>query len=266
MPFKIGQLDGSAPRQTEIRVIKRKASIELIAEQYQAFLESRDAEQEGEVQREEDPVVEEPTLKPTIFDPNQLRSASRQRAASCSAAAYLTPRPIESTIVDFEEVNSAEDVIYFKPVSYSSYDPIPSPQQSPSYDKPLPRTPPSDRPFQTCVSLLVDELTSVLATSPTGEYMDDSSSQEMQINTMIEVYERTREQAQSRGVGGSEQQHNVRDMFDCWLEALHAMRSSYADEFASGERRPPRRELKYRRVLGAQDMNMRAMQCRPVYW
>ncbi|KAL6852393.1 hypothetical protein ACO1O0_006937 [Amphichorda felina] len=226
-PFKIAQLDGSAPRRKEIRVIKRRASIELIAEQYQAFLESRDArdeleESEYEARQEDDG----PRLQPTQFDPGLdhprevfLDAPGPEEPDSLSPAS-------DCTLVAFEE----EDAIYFKPISFSSPEPSPHPERH-SFDKPLPR-PPSDpgiQPLQACISMLVKELTSAMPVAAGG------SSQALQISAMIEAYERLRDQVEATGMGESEER-SVRSMFDCWLAALHTMHRSYTRGAVVNER------------------------------
>lgn len=215
-PFKIGQLDGTAPRKKEIRVIKRRASIELIAEQYQAFLESRDAENEEESDYE-GKLDDNARLESTQFDPaldqprEVLLDALRPEPNNLSPAS-------DGTLVAFEE-----DVIYFKPVSFSSPEPSPRPERQ-SFDKPLPRPPsdPGNQPLQTCIAMLVKELTNAMPRQAPGD-----SSQALQISVMIEAYERLRDQAVTTGMGELEQR-NVRSMFDCWLAALHTMHRSHS--------------------------------------
>lgn len=254
-PFKISQLDGSAPRRAEIRVIKRKASVELIAEQYQAFLESRDAEEEDTrsghdsyEHEERAPAVlqEAPTLLlPTRFDPQAYQAVAHRRQEDEFPAPFSSPASSAGTLVDFEAVESEEDVIYFKPVSFPSR-PTRSRSESQGCDKPLPMPPPSAAPLQTCVSLVVDELaTTSLPMPQTGA---TSGARSLEINTMIEVYERVRGQLDSNAAGCREQD-SVRAMFDCWLAALHTMHHrSYASDMLS---EPPahRRERPSRRIL-----------------
>lgn len=262
-PFKIGQLDGSAPRQTEIRVVKRKASIELIAEQYQALLESRDADDDENFSEEDYQHNEEENafiLQPTRFDPSQNSPAKKspdsllEPPAIIEATSPLTsPASSSKTLIDFEQVQLAEDAIYFRPISF------PTPNQSPQQrlepqacDKPLPMPPPpSDQPLQACVALLVEELTSVLPhRRPRAGSTGGDNTQALQINTMIEAYERVRDQLPTTSMAAS-QQNDVRALFDCWLTALHTMHRSYSGGIFADDRRyhAQKWDLKGRRVV-----------------
>lgn len=264
-PFKISQLDGSAPRRAEIRVIKRKASVELIAEQYQAFLESRDAEEEEpqtspDSSCELEPILlpalqEAPTLlQPTRYDPNAFRVPSDRRRQDVEyASPSASPASSAGTLVDFEAVESEEDVIYFKPVSFPSH-PTRARSESQGCDKPLPRPPPSAEPLQKCVSLVVEELST---TMPLPQTERGSNSRSLEINTMIEVYERVRGQLDSSEMGRTEQD-SIRSMFDCWLAALHTMHHrSYAGDVL-GDQSPDRRQRSGRRIDRQQQRGMRA--------
>lgn len=258
--FKIGQLDGSQPRKKEIRVIKRRASVELIAEQYQAFLESRDAEEENESE-DEDVLMEETSnprepstilLEPTRYDPSRdalsPRSVpsprSRQGSLDQSRETVLhAPEPAEpntlspgsdGTFVAFEE-----DAIYFKPVSFSdSPAPSPAPERSSferrSFDKPLPKPPSSSdgsTPLQKSISMLVKQLSGAMPQPASPD-----RTQGLQISIMIESYERLRDQLDTSSMGDAEAR-SVRLMFDGWLAALHTMhrtftRSSFSERQA----------------------------------
>lgn len=307
--FKIGQLDGSAPRRREIRVVKRRASIELIAEQYQAILESRDFRDEAaeaapvnesEHERPSTPdwwqhqshhnhsprhspprqgspqnhsprhhspprqasprydgrSSQEDTLErlsPTRFDPS---AADRSREVVLDMPARPPGPPNLSPASDGTLVAFEEDAIYFKPISFSSPEPSPTPDRQSFEDKPLPMTPPqqrrqqhrqpqqqprsqsqhktrsratsqSDQPgnaLQTCIAMLVRELTTSMPAQ-----QKQVSAQQLQVETMIEAYERLRDQAvMGVGAGDAEQQRAVRSMFDCWLAALHTMHRGFA--------------------------------------
>lgn len=240
--FKIGQLDGSQPRKKEIRVIKRKASVELIAEQYQAFLESRDAEEEEDSENEdgheEDTLTpREPSailLEPTKFDPSQAAPSPHSRHGSHDHRETVldAPGPAEpntlspgsdGTLVAFEE-----DAIYFKPVSFSdSPAPSPAPSRSSferrSFDKPLPKPPSSSdgsTPLQKSIAMLVKQLSQSMP-QPTPD-----QNQGLQISLMIDSYERLRDQVDTSNMGDAEAR-NVRSMFDSWLAALHTMHRSF---------------------------------------
>ncbi|KFH40421.1 hypothetical protein ACRE_089080 [Hapsidospora chrysogenum ATCC 11550] len=235
-PLKIGQLDGSAPRRKEIRVIKKRASIELIAEQYQAFLESRDAGDGHESDYDEELAEDTVRLEPTQYDGDH--GSSRQGSLDRPREVILeSPGPAEpnnlspasdGTLVAFEE-----DAIYFKPVSFSSPEPSPRAEQQ-TFDKPLPK-PPTDagnQPLQACITMLVKELTSAM---PRQQSTPGDNSQVLQISVMIEAYERLRDQVETMGMGDAEQR-SVRSMFDCWLAALHTMHRSYSRYFPVSER------------------------------
>ncbi|KAI6783566.1 uncharacterized protein J7T54_005595 [Emericellopsis cladophorae] len=244
--FKLASFDGLSPKKSvkEIRVVKRKASVELIAEQYQAFLESRDAEEEEEEAAASEegerlealkntldspmptPPQEAPLLlEPVRFDPSthatpvqpqqspkaspvRDTSSDRQRETIVEAArpeaTTLSPGS-DGTLVAFEE-----DAIYFKPVSFSC-DSSPPASQRQSLDKPLPRTPqPETTPLSTSISMLSKELTAGMP------------SDALQIGVMIEAYERLRDQTDTKDMGEDERR-NMRSMFDSWLAALHTM-------------------------------------------
>ena len=255
-PFKIGQLDGSCPRQKEIRVIKRRASIELIAEQYQAFLESRDADEENDSDHESE-IEEGPRSEVMILEPNRYQgdrppssrpgSGDQQRETILEAPEPELPNlspASDGTLVAFEE-----DAIYFKPVSFSPDSPAHSPPphrtsfppQRSSFDeeKPLPRPPSGqgNQPLQTAISLLVKELSSSLPQSP-GSAVPDST-QSLQISTMIQAYQRLRDTVDTSSMGEAEER-NVRGMFDCWLAALHTMNRSRVRGASVSERQTER--------------------------
>ncbi|KAH8176975.1 hypothetical protein LIA77_02057 [Sarocladium implicatum] len=246
-PFKISQLDGSAPRRAEIRVIKRKASVELIAEQYQAFLESRDAEEESHAGHEEfdddeaTPTSEEAPmlLLPTRFDPDAYRAEMEGRNQERDFSPSASPASSVCTLVDFEAVEAEQDVIYFKPVSFPSRSNR-SRSDSQGCDKPLPMPPPTVEPLQTCVSLVVEDMATKFPTSPHPASLGAGG---YEINTMIEVYERVREQLNSSELGYAEQK-SVRAMFDCWLAALHTM---HHRSYAAGKGRVFSEQPLYRR-------------------
>lgn len=252
--FKIGQLDGSQPRKKEIRVIKRKASVELIAEQYQAFLEARDEEEEDESGHEDEDEDQRETLKPqepstillepTRFDPSQIthspysdpsphsRSGSRDSARETvlNAPGPAEPNNLspgsDGTLVAFEE-----DAIYFKPVSFSD-----SPASSPaperasfdrrSFDKPLPKPPSSSAsdgstPLQKTIAMLVKELSGAMPQPASKD-----NTQGLQISLMIESYQRLRDQVDTSSMDDAEAR-SVRLMFDGWLAALHTMHRTF---------------------------------------
>lgn len=242
--FKLASFDGLSPKKSvkEIPVVKRKASVELIAEQYQAFLESRDAEEEEEAAASEeeerlealkntlDPPMPTPPqeapllLEPVRFDPSthatlaqqqspkgspvRDTSSDRQRETTIEAprpeATTLSPGS-DGTLVAFEE-----DAIYFKPVSFSC-DASPPASRRQSLDKPLPRTP---QPETTSLSASI----SMLAKALTAGMPSDA----LQIGVMIEAYERLRDQTDTKDMG-EEERRNMRSMFDSWLAALHTM-------------------------------------------
>ncbi|KAF4122116.1 hypothetical protein GMORB2_7709 [Geosmithia morbida] len=170
--LKIGQLDGSAPRRREIRVIKKRASIELIAEQYQAVLESRDRKEEeaaaaagGDLeypdgsrptmtadgqQRGQDSTTQESglaleRLKPTCFDAAQDTPPQDGQEVVFDLPIHAPDEPDLSPASDGTFVAFEEDAIYFKPISFSTtLEPSPSPErQSFEDDRPLPPTPTS---------------------------------------------------------------------------------------------------------------------------
>jgi hypothetical protein len=226
-PFKIGQLDGSAPRQPEIRVVKRRASIELIAEQYQALLESRDDEDE-ETSSDEEFQEGVLLLQPTRFEPEERPVERDHVHGPLQAAAQIEPSGLspasDGTFVDFEE-----DAIYFKPISF---DPEPSPPSEPcDYDKPLPMTPPEKKkPLRACLSLLVDNITSEVQPQP------GNNMKALQISAMINMYENLRHNIKTADMDESEREA-VRSMFDCWLAALHAVHLSCARDSSNNQDR-----------------------------
>ena len=237
--FSIDQTDSNSVKRRRWRAASSEdnsCSVELIAEQYRMLLENTIDEEAN------------PSRAPSRHSPHSPETASlsklgesetdqRRNESSAiqenvqwslsdpqlSSAAYSPPSD-DGTLVAFEE-----DVIYFKPVSYT---PAPSPPllEAKTYGGAPPQhaahAPAHDSvSLQICVDLLTRELSTAFARE--GK---DTSAQ--QVWVMIEAYERLRSQmAQDDELGISERQ-NVACIFDSWLASLHTLHKSLVDRTA----------------------------------
>ncbi|KAK1836696.1 hypothetical protein QBC39DRAFT_56732 [Podospora conica] len=222
--FSIGQLE-NIPRPAN--ALGRTSSVELIAEQYKALIESQesvlgDAHSEPPLSRNGDDAPE--PLGGRVLrrqqSSDELDTASPFHAPSHQILAG-SPTSDDGTLVSFEE-----DRVYFKPVSFSPEPRSPLPNFSQQLH-PLP-TPSDDvlssnLSLQICLDLLTRDLSSALASRPSRSSPETSA---LQVWCMIEAYERLRDQLAPGQAGGP-----VADMFDTWLRALYRIH----DDLTGGE-------------------------------
>ncbi|KAK4039232.1 hypothetical protein C8A01DRAFT_47256 [Parachaetomium inaequale] len=222
--FSAGQLE-DMPRPTN--TLGRTSSVDLIAEQYRAVLES----QRCSVYSDDS---EEPALSPRDSDTDEPPVTLRRRRSSgylqneAPLGEYSTTRMVElpnpsptsddGTLVSFQD----EGTVYFKPLSFS---PEP-PEESPGSRIPLSRqTSAEDNvSLQICLDLLTRELSSAIAGRPCPSPKDTSA---LQIWAMIEAYERLRDQMAELS-HSNEQARSMEMMFDMWLRALYSIHDTMA--------------------------------------
>lgn len=223
--FRIGQLETPVtPREMparEIEAPEKTSSVELIAEQYRALLETQDHSDMDDAWSDRRPSHENLRVPQTYV--------SRKSSESSRSRTHLEPPPRQTnhgknlprrppTPDDEGLVSFEEDAIYFKPISFS---PEPSPRQS-LFKEASPHPPQDNLSLQICLDLLTRELSSALAARPnrTG-----SEAAALQIWVMIEAYERLQDQISSLGIENKELKQ-VGLMFNTWLSALYSIHNS----------------------------------------
>ncbi|KAI6760939.1 hypothetical protein HG530_009799 [Fusarium avenaceum] len=235
--FRIGQLEQHALARKAKDTQEKTSSVELIADQYNAVLESRDGP----------PALETylPSNQSTYsFDDTPLQippyGAKRQSVRTSKTYSSMTAVPrqlrpkLRTAATHDTNVAAVEgDTIYFKPYSLS---PPPSPDQTPG----TPRhswtdefRPPSSSghsfqeniSLQIALDLLTSELSSVVSGRPQRNGQDTAA---LQIWVMIEAYERLRDQLTRQEPSNAEAQ-KVATMFDCWLTSLYSIHSSLTE-------------------------------------
>ena len=190
----------------------KTSSVELIAEQYRALLESRnsmltDSHSEPPPSRDgaDDIYVE---IRRNSSD-DLLVDLGREPPAV--AVLGSSPTSEDETLVSFEE-----ETVYFKPVSFS---PEPLSPAAQNHEFPIlgsPSSAPDSLSLQICLDLLTRELFSATR---------DSDASALQIWVMIEAYERLRDQLLDARLRPDELQPLVL-MFDMWLRALYTIHDS----------------------------------------
>ncbi|KAK4180247.1 hypothetical protein QBC36DRAFT_36776 [Triangularia setosa] len=225
--FSIGQLEG-IPRPSN--ALARASTVELIAEQYRALLESENSEP-----------------PPTSRGPERRLSIRRQQSSEHLQDESHVPSPLrpmdavassptsdDETLVSFEE-----ETVYFKPVSFS---PEPSPRLPP---RRLTHTPaPDNLSLQICLDLLTRDLASALASRPSRTNSETSA---LQIWVMIEAYERLRDQLSNAGLG-CEEYGALESMLNLWLRALYSIH----DNLTGGDQQS---ESDYGEDLGTEELD-----------
>lgn len=212
--FSIGQLE-DIPRPGN--GLGRTSSVDLIAEQYRAVLESRHSSVYSN-----DP--SEPALLPPHDDGDGEGPPLMQRPDSLG---YLqdetligTPTGMtqlshpSATSDDGTLVSFQDETVYFKPVSFS---PGPESPLPPLSRQTTTDTTDDNVSLQICLDLLTRELSSAFAGRPCGSSAGTSA---LQIWVMIEAYERLRDQMAELSQG-NEQARSMEMMFDMWLRALY---------------------------------------------
>ncbi|KAK3995849.1 hypothetical protein QBC44DRAFT_14608 [Cladorrhinum sp. PSN332] len=219
--FSIGQLE-DIPRPRN--ALGKTSSVELIAEQYRALLESEDSD----LSIYSDSYSEPPPSRQGL-DQHRPLSIRRQQSSgdlrhstelgrrSEYPSNLVTGSPSSSddgTLVSFEE-----ETVYFKPVSFS---PEPSPDLHP-----LPPTPaaPESLSLQICLDLLTRDLSSALASRPSRSSPETSA---LQVWVMIEAYEKLRDQLSEKRLG-CEETGTLEAMLNTWLRALYSVHDSLTE-------------------------------------
>ena len=228
--FRIGQVEKPFPsRRAAADAAGKTRSIDLIAGQYQALLESRDAVEYEALLGLSDPDVVSPHIvQPTVEDDPIAPLYPEDRAIKRPKPTRL-PTQGEPGFVAFEE-----DVIYFKPISFA---PEPSPRtlQPVTYQSsksPSPEDSPahSSRTHQASQDMLAKEMTTALTTGM-GMGMDQTRSIDPthQIGVMIQTYKHLRDQVAEKDLRDPEAQ-NVRWAFDSWLAALSTVQENFSND------------------------------------
>ncbi|KAK4128428.1 hypothetical protein N657DRAFT_564290 [Parathielavia appendiculata] len=224
--------------QPPTHVLGRTSSVDRIAEQYKAVLESRPRSLCWDDSSELE-------LSPADSDTEQPVTLRQHRSSCCPGgdesclshpsrtAAFPKPSPMSSddgTLVSFQE-----ETVYFKPVSFPTSKP-----EAPSFAKPEPPTVPLSRQttaaaadadadadenvsLQICLDLLTRELSSAMAARPSRASSMGSSA--LQVWVMIEAYEGLRDQMAELS-RGNRQAREMERMFDMWLRALYSIHDS----------------------------------------
>ncbi|KAF4990142.1 hypothetical protein FGRMN_8670 [Fusarium graminum] len=235
--FRIGQLEQHALARKAKDTPEKISSVELIADQYNAVLESRDGPPALETRMPSNQSTYSFDDTPLQISPSGAkRQSSRTSKAPSSMTAIprqLRPRLRSAATHDTNLAAVEGDTIYFKPYSLS---PPPSPDQTPG----TPRhswtdefRPPSSSghsfqdniSLQIALDLLTSELSSVVSGRPQRNGQDTAA---LQIWVMIEAYERLRDQLTRQEPSNAEAQ-KVATMFDCWLASLYSIHSSLTE-------------------------------------
>ncbi|KAL6923172.1 hypothetical protein ACHAPO_001342 [Fusarium lateritium] len=237
--FRIGQLEQHALARKARDVPEKTSSVELIADQYHALLETRDGPPALDSQlpspsRESHYSFDDTPLQ---IPPYAAKRSQSMRTANTSSSMTAIPRQLRPRLrsAPTHDTNVAAvegDTIYFKPYSFS---PPPSPEYpgTPrhSWTDEFRPSSSSGHSFQDNISLqiamdlLTSELSSVMTGRPQRNGQDTAA---LQIWVMIEAYERLRDQLTRQEPCNAEAQ-KVATMFDCWLASLYSIHSSLTE-------------------------------------
>jgi len=225
--FSVGQLEG-LPRPPN--TLGRTSSVDLIAEQYKAVLESQRCSMYSD---DSDPALSPQYSDSDTDEPVTLRrrrsSGYLQNEAPLGEYSTTTtttrmvelpnpsPTSDDGTLVSFQD----EGTVYFKPVSFSSPEPEPEPE-SPLRSQTSSAE--DNVSLQICLDLLTRELSSAIAGRPCPSTRDTSA---LQVWAMIEAYERLRDQMAVLSPS-NEQARSMEMMFDMWLRALYSIHDTMA--------------------------------------
>ncbi|KAK0742425.1 hypothetical protein B0T21DRAFT_361343 [Apiosordaria backusii] len=232
--FSIGQLEG-IPRPSN--ALARASTVELIADQYRALLESENSA--FAESHPESPPSRQGSDGPLSVRRRQSSDHLREESHVSSPLRPMdlvssSPTSDDETLVSFEE-----ETVYFKPVSFS---PEPSPRLPP---RRLTNTPALDNlSLQICLDLLTRDLASALASRPSRTNSETSA---LQVWVMIEAYERLRDQLSNAGLG-CEEYGALESMLNLWLRALYSIH----DNITGGDQRS---ESDYGEELGTEDLD-----------
>ncbi|KAF9876020.1 hypothetical protein CkaCkLH20_06466 [Colletotrichum karsti] len=224
--YTIGQLEGTPCVKEPVTV--DRSSVDLIAKQYQALIESQDGSSICTDTRP-DSLPSRPSsytrsslarsqysagelradLQPDVYEPPPR---SRRRASAHS------PTSDDGTLVSFDE-----EAIYFKPLSFSPEPPSPPPRSRARVQRNT-ESHASDHnlSLQICTDLLTKELSTAMLDRQLGSGEDISS---LQIWVMIEAYERLRDQVREK-----EGLQNMEPVFDNWLAALYSLHDKLTND------------------------------------
>lgn len=235
--FRIGQLEQHALARKAKDTPEKTSSVELIADQYNAVLESRDGPPALETQLPSNQSTysfdDTPLQIPPYGAKRQSVRTSKTYSSMTAVPRQLRPKLRTAATHDTNVAAVEGDTIYFKPYSLS---PPPSPDQTPG----TPRhswtdefRPPSSSghsfqeniSLQIALDLLTSELSSVVSGRPQRNGQDTAA---LQIWVMIEAYERLRDQLTRQEPSSAEAQ-KVATMFDCWLASLYSIHSSLTE-------------------------------------
>ncbi|KAL4729093.1 hypothetical protein ACLX1H_003501 [Fusarium chlamydosporum] len=235
--FRIGQLEQHALARKAKDVPEKTSSVELIADQYHALLESRDGPPALESQLPSRASQYSFDDTPLQIPPYAAKRSQSLRTTNTYSSMTAVPRQLRPRLrsAPTHDTNVAAvegDTIYFKPYSLS-------PPSSPEYPG-TPRhswtdefRPPSSSghsfqdniSLQIALDLLTSELSSVVAGRPQRNGQDTAA---LQIWVMIEAYERLRDTLTKQEPSNAEAQ-KVATMFDCWLASLYSIHSSLTE-------------------------------------
>ncbi|KAK0384708.1 hypothetical protein NLU13_7186 [Sarocladium strictum] len=275
--FRIGQLEGKIPAKTEGGfgfgrdpwIAAKTSSVELIAEQYRALLEHRDALEEERVrqlerdreERENDTAPSIHTTSSSVYTAYQpepafarpsspvdvSQEASARHACEDSSVNIILEPVRNSTIITQQTPTSTggayngsdESAIYFKPVSVPhshtaqcnplAGDSDPSPS---GQDQAVTNETPDSLSLQICLDLLTKELSSIFAdrSSRTG------TSSALQIWVMIEAYERLQDQVACMDELSEVHKRTMQMVFRSWLGTLYAVHDMMSGLASANER------------------------------
>ena len=210
--FSIGQLE-DIPRPGN--GLSRTSSVDLIAEQYRAILESRRSSVYSDNHSEPSlsprtPVHDEPSpvqhRRGLGYFPEEIPIGAPTRGPP-----NPSPTSDDGTLVSFQD-----DTVYFKPFSFS-----PEPESPPPHMR-RDSSPDDNVGLQICLDLLTRDLSSAIAGRPCRSSVGTSA---LQVLVMIEAYERLRDQMAELS-HSNEEARSMEMMFDMWLRALYAIHDS----------------------------------------
>ncbi|TQN70914.1 hypothetical protein CSHISOI_04519 [Colletotrichum shisoi] len=255
--YAIGQLENPASGRDSVTA-DRVSSVDLIADQYRALLETQDASSVCTGARSDPLPSRQASRRRSSLAPSQHLAGEKLSAklrpdvykpAPLRNVVAHSPRSDDGTLVAFDE-----EAIYFKPMSFSSESPSTPPSSSPS--SPPPRPPPRNRArlqrnslslvpsnhnlsLQIAMDLLARELSATMLDR--SQHMGTEISS-LQIWVMIEAYERLRDQVVEMSQQ-NEDTKNMEAMFDTWLQALYSMHERMTSDAASRGSRYDEAEL-----------------------
>ncbi|KAF5020486.1 hypothetical protein F66182_7477 [Fusarium sp. NRRL 66182] len=222
--FRIGQLEQHALARKARDAPEKTWSVELIADQYRALIDSRDGPPalESQLPSHQHTIPQTPPYALKRLNSRLSRTNSLMTASPRQIRPKLNSAPTHDTnVAAFQG-----DTIYFKPYSLSSPpSPDETPQTSPQSHKTVGTPSPAGHSYQENVSLQIalDLLTSELSSAVAGRPGQDTAA--LQVWVMIEAYERLRDQLTKIESSNGEAE-KVALIFDCWLASLYSIHSS----------------------------------------